>query len=72
MIQNKNKFMMNISKENLTISKENNIYPFGKIKNIMVHFFEDNPTCLLFCWIIIIIIMSILITENKNDSSFSQ
>ena len=65
MIQNKNKFMMNIS-------KENNIYPFGKIKNIMVHFFEDNPTCLLFCWIIIIIIMSILITENKNDSSFSQ
>lgn len=65
MIQNKNKFMMNIS-------KENNIYPFGKLKNIMVHFFEDNPTCLLFCWIIVIIIMSILITENKNDSSFSQ
>ena len=65
MIQNKNKFMMNIS-------KENNIYPFGKLKNNMVHFFEDNPTCLLFCWIIVIIIMSILITENKNDSSFSQ
>ena len=36
MIQNKNKFMMNIS-------KENNIYPFEKFKNIMVHFFEDNP-----------------------------
>ena len=56
----------------ITISKENNIFPFEKLKNNIVNFFEDNPTCLLFCWIIVIIIISILITENKNDSSFSQ
>ena len=35
-------------------------------------FFENNPTCGLFIWVILIIVMSILITEyHKNDSSYS-
>ena len=35
-------------------------------------FFEKNPTCGLFIWLMFIIVMSILITEyHKNDSSYS-
>jgi len=36
-------------------------------------FFERNPTCTLFLWLVCIIVMSITISEYyKEDSSFSQ